>query len=132
LSSTLVPLIVTLIVLFLYSHQGPDSGSKLSQDEFDKRAKRNVERWISAHIVPVRGPGYIAFRSILNSPQEYPLTFDSNPHETLLKGKSISFVSVGKGDPEWKDIVVDNQCRIIKKKEVSQGSPFQRVQLITL
>lgn len=48
-----------LIVLFLSSHQGPDSGSKLSQDEFDKRAKRNVEHWISGHIVPVCRPGYI-------------------------------------------------------------------------
>jgi len=56
----------------------------------------------------------------MKSLQEYPLTFDSNPHETLLKGKSISFVPVDKGDLEWKNIAVDNQCRIIKKKEVSQ------------
>jgi len=91
-------------------NQGPDSGSKLSQSEFDKRAKENVSRWISAHMVP-----------------EYPLSFDSNPHPTLLIGKSISFVvpvNRGKNDPEWKNIALDNKARIIKKKEASNGDLY--------
>jgi hypothetical protein len=54
------------------------------------------------------------------SPQEYPLSFDSSPHKTLLEGKSISFVPVDKGGFEWSNIAVDNYGRIIKKKEVSR------------
>ena len=50
-------------------------------------------------------------------PQEYPLSFDSNQRETLLKGKSISFMQVGNRDPEWKNVVVS---KVVGKKEVSQ------------
>jgi len=103
-----VPTNKAVMALARKPHQGPDSGSQLSQAEFDKRSKRNVERWISAHIVP-----------------EYPLTFDSNPHKTLLKGKCISFVQAdGKGDFEWNNMAVKDYGRIIKKKEGSNGDLY--------
>ena len=39
-----------------YSHQGPELKVEieLSEEQFHRRAKKNVERWVSAHIVPVR------------------------------------------------------------------------------
>ena len=42
----------------LLSHQAPDSiddGIKLSEQELEERSSRNVERWVSLHIIPVRG-----------------------------------------------------------------------------
>lgn len=41
-----------------YRHQGPASpdgeeGIGISEQEFDRVSKENVERWVSAHIIPV-------------------------------------------------------------------------------
>lgn len=39
------------------SHQAPvaiDDGIKLSEQELEERSSRNVERWVSLHIMPVR------------------------------------------------------------------------------
>ena len=37
-------------------HQGPEEpdDTEITEEEYDNMAKRNVERWISAHILPVR------------------------------------------------------------------------------
>lgn len=39
-----------------YRHQGPEEidDSEITEEEYDISAKRNVERWVSAHIIPVR------------------------------------------------------------------------------
>jgi hypothetical protein len=39
----------------LFSHQGPvsDGDVVLTEAELDALSKKNVERWISAHIIPV-------------------------------------------------------------------------------
>lgn len=37
-------------------HQGPapiDEGIEITQEQFDKQSRKNVERWVSAHIIPV-------------------------------------------------------------------------------
>ena len=58
--------------------------------------------------------------SIWTRLQEYPLTFDSRPHKTLLKGKSISFKQIpNKSGAEWESVTLDNGAKIIGKKEVS-------------
>ena len=42
----------------LQSHQAPvpvDDTIELSEQEFEERSNKNVERWVSLHIIPVRG-----------------------------------------------------------------------------
>jgi hypothetical protein len=42
----------------LLSHQPPvpvDDTIELSEQEFEERSSKNVERWVSLHIIPVRG-----------------------------------------------------------------------------
>jgi len=104
-----VPTNRAVMALARKPHQGPDSGSKLSPAEFDERTKRNVERWISAHIVP-----------------EYPLSLDTTPHKTLLEGKSISFVQLNEGGSsfDWENVALDNHSKIVKKKEGSNGDLY--------
>ncbi len=58
--------------------------------------------------------------------QEYPLSLDSSSHETLLKGKSISFTPNSKDSEsglDWKKVSLDNGAKIIGKKEVG-NIPF--------
>jgi hypothetical protein len=46
----------------LQSHQAPvpiDDTIELSEQEFEERSSRNVERWVSLHIIPVRGLTFI-------------------------------------------------------------------------
>lgn len=41
----------------LQSHQPPvpvDDTIELSEQEFEERSNKNVERWVSLHIIPVR------------------------------------------------------------------------------
>ena len=37
-------------------HQGLEEtdGTEITEEQYDKSAKKNVERWVSAHIIPVR------------------------------------------------------------------------------
>ncbi|PPQ96149.1 hypothetical protein CVT26_004784 [Gymnopilus dilepis] len=93
-------------------HEGPDTSGEieLSEEQFDKASKANVERWVSAHIVP-----------------EYPLSFDSAEHKTLLDGKVISFKPISKAGghgPEWGRFTLDNGARIIEKKEGLNGDLY--------
>ena len=47
----------------VYSHQGPELNVEieLSEEQFHRRAKKNVERWVSAHIIPVRTLSFHCF-----------------------------------------------------------------------
>ena len=49
--------IVPRLTTFWARHQGsgtdPDGDIQISDEEFDRQSKANVERWVSAHIVPV-------------------------------------------------------------------------------
>ncbi|PPQ89359.1 hypothetical protein CVT25_003199 [Psilocybe cyanescens] len=94
-------------------HQGPEANVEieLSEEQFHNRAKKHVERWVSAHIVP-----------------EYPLSFDSNEHATLLDEKSISFkpmsAKVGGHGAEWSRVTLDNGANIVSKKEGLNGDLY--------
>ena len=42
----------------LQSHQGPvplGDTTKLSEQQLEEQSNKNVERWVSSHIIPVRG-----------------------------------------------------------------------------
>ncbi|KAJ7632120.1 hypothetical protein FB45DRAFT_493693 [Roridomyces roridus] len=86
-------------------HQGPvDSEITITDEELaDAQARANVERWVSAHIIP-----------------QSPITFDET-YPTLLTGKSITF----KGDAEdWRNAVIEGDIHIVGKREASNGVLF--------
>jgi hypothetical protein len=73
------------------------------------------------------------FVSISRSPadksvvKEYPLSFDSNRHDTLLKRKAITFTPISKSnnkDPEWTRFTLEDGIKIVGKKEVRQHWPL--------
>ncbi|KAK7035774.1 FAS1 domain-containing protein [Favolaschia claudopus] len=87
-------------------HQDPmpvDDDIVVTEEEYDSRSKENVERWVSAHIVP-----------------ESPINFDQT--YTLLNGKPISFKKTGAdGKPDWSQVVIGDGVRIIGEREASNG-----------
>ncbi|KAI0640117.1 hypothetical protein C8Q77DRAFT_1046548 [Trametes polyzona] len=110
-TTLLVPTNKAVIALPRKPHEGPapvDEGVILSEAEFDSMSKKNVERWVSAHIIP----GSLV--SLL-SPAE---------HATLLEGKNVTFSAVDDGDsgaPEWKRVLLDGGVRLTAMKEASNG-----------
>ncbi|KAG5341656.1 hypothetical protein C0989_008149 [Termitomyces sp. Mn162] len=94
-------------------HQGPnrpsDDGITITEEEFDNLSKKNVENWVSAHILP-----------------ESPISFDTRDHPTLLHHKSITFKPISKNDgndPAWSRVTLDDGVRIIGMKEVRSLLP---------
>ncbi|PFH46049.1 hypothetical protein AMATHDRAFT_77840 [Amanita thiersii Skay4041] len=92
-------------------HQDPvmaDDGISISEEEYERMSKRNVERWVSAHIVP-----------------ESPIDLDStSPYQTLLERKEISFKPVSKSNgqgPVWSRVTLENGIKILRMKEASNG-----------
>ncbi|CCL98164.1 uncharacterized protein FIBRA_00158 [Fibroporia radiculosa] len=91
-------------------HQGPtppDSGVILPEAEFDTLSRENVERWVSAHIIP-KSP-----ISLLDPPT----------HATLLAGKNVSFRFVGgdEGAGEWARVRLEDDVRLVDMKEAVNG-----------
>jgi len=105
----LVPTNKAVMALSRKPHQGPapvDDDVVITDEEFDSRSKENVERWVSAHIIP-----------------QSPIDFDQT-YPTLLDGKSISFAPSKKGDssaPDWSRVVIGDNVHIVGKREASNG-----------
>jgi len=92
-------------------HQDPpplaDDGIDISEEEFDKKSRKNVERWVSAHIIP---ESLITLKS-----QEYP---------TLLERKSIRITPVSKNNgkgADWSRVTVEDGVHITGMKEGLNG-----------
>ncbi|KAJ7168319.1 hypothetical protein C8R43DRAFT_983978 [Mycena crocata] len=108
----LVPTNKAVMALARKPHQGPptaDTGVVITEQEFDSRSKENVQRWVSAHIIP-----------------QSPIAFDQT-YPTLLDKTSITFTLSKKGDanaPEWSRAVLGENVHIIGKREASNGVLF--------
>ncbi|CAK5279430.1 unnamed protein product [Mycena citricolor] len=104
----LVPTNKAVMSLSRKPHQGPvpiQDGVILTEQEYDSRSKENVERWISAHIIP-----------------ESPISFDGRTYPTMLDGRSVMFELAEGGEPnEWSRAVLDGHVHIISKHEASNG-----------
>ncbi|OBZ78862.1 hypothetical protein A0H81_01350 [Grifola frondosa] len=109
-STLLVPTNRAVMALARKPHQDPapvDEGVIISEEEFDARSKKNVERWVSAHIIP-RSP--ISLES-------------SSEYETLLEGKNVSFKQVN-GDtsaPAWSRVRLNDDIRLTAMKECASN-----------
>jgi uncharacterized surface protein with fasciclin (FAS1) repeats len=105
-----VPTNKAIMALSRKPHQGPEEtdDTKFTEEEYDISARRNVERWVSAHIIP-----------------EYPVSFDVQNHQTLLETKSITFKSTsGHCGADWARVTLEDGIRIIGKKEALNGDLY--------
>ncbi|KAJ7722290.1 hypothetical protein DFH07DRAFT_857059 [Mycena maculata] len=103
----LVPTNKAVMALSRKPHQGPAPDIVITDEEFDSKSKENVERWVSAHIIP-----------------QSPIAFDQT-YPTLLDGKTITFTQSKKGDTDdWSRAVIEGKVHIIGKREASNGVLF--------
>ncbi|KAG6327588.1 hypothetical protein ID866_11501 [Astraeus odoratus] len=88
-------------------HEGPDEPRiGLSEQQYDEESKRNVQAWVSAHVIPSRVSLF-----------EVPATYD-----TALEGKSVTFIRAPKstaGSPDWARVTLEDGTRIAGMKEVT-------------
>ena len=78
---------------------------------------------------------YLLNSRCYHSLQEYPMSLDSNDHETLLHRKSISFKPTPENDDqgaEWSRVTLENGVKIVGKKEVSTGPNITQTPQFTL
>lgn len=107
----LVPTNKAVMALAQKPHQGPEPVEPrigISEQELDKNSRRNVERWVSAHIIPSRV--YLS-----DTPVSY---------ETLQDGKLVTFNPIPNtkpDSPEWMRVTLEDGVRIIGMKEAHNG-----------
>ncbi|KAG6852218.1 hypothetical protein C0991_001896 [Blastosporella zonata] len=111
-----VPTNKAVMALARKPHQGQSAASDteitINDKEYDSKSKKNVENWVSAHIIPTS-----------------PITLDTEEHPTLLKGKSIAFTPINKNDgkgAQWSRVTLEGGIRITAMKEVRQFMLFPK------
>jgi len=110
-NTVLVPTNKAVMALSRKPHQNPgglEGEILISEEDFDKSSKRNVERWISAHIIP-RSP------ISLESDTSYP---------TLLHQRTVTFPPAPNADPrspDWGRVLLNGEARILGMKEALNG-----------
>ncbi|THG94490.1 hypothetical protein EW026_g6994 [Hermanssonia centrifuga] len=105
----LVPTNKAVMALARKPHQGPEpdnEGVIITEEEFDAQSKKNVERWISAHIIP-----------------QSPISLTEGTYSTLLEGHSVDLKEIeGKPDsPEWTRVVLNGVIHIVAAKKAVNG-----------
>ncbi|CUA67093.1 hypothetical protein RSOLAG22IIIB_07180 [Rhizoctonia solani] len=105
LSTVFVPKNAAVITLPRKPHLGSveDQIEILSGREYDERSRRNIAKWISAHVVP-------------NHPIEL-----SGSHPTMLHGKSIHFECKDEGEKTWEHCTLEHGVKITQRVEASNG-----------
>ncbi|KAH9056985.1 hypothetical protein EDB87DRAFT_1565652 [Lactarius vividus] len=106
--TVLVPTNKAVMALARKPHQDSvpvDDSIKLTEQELEERSKKNVERWVSLHIIP-----------------ESPISLASRTYPTLAEGK-IYFVETSKDTtlPEWKRVLINGDIQVINAKEAING-----------
>ncbi|KAF8890092.1 hypothetical protein BD779DRAFT_1518282 [Infundibulicybe gibba] len=108
--TVLVPTNKAVMALARKPHQGTSAVEdkiEISEIEFDRRSKQNVQRWVSAHIIP-----------------QSPISLAGHTYNTLLDDRTITFTpitkSAGKGS-EWSQVTLEDGIHITSKKEGLNG-----------
>ncbi|EUC58776.1 fasciclin domain protein [Rhizoctonia solani AG-3 Rhs1AP] len=105
MSTVFVPKNTAVITLPRKPHLGPaeDQIEILSGRDYDERSRKNVARWINAHVVPA-----------------HPIELVGS-HSTLLHGKSIHFEHQGEGDKSWERCTLEHGVKILQRVEATNG-----------
>ncbi|KAI0307608.1 hypothetical protein B0F90DRAFT_1813055 [Multifurca ochricompacta] len=86
----------------------PNDGTiELTEQELEERSKKNVEHWVSLHIIPVR----------------IPIVLNSHIYPTLAEGKAVTFKQISQDPtlPEWKRVLLNGGIKILNEKEAING-----------
>jgi uncharacterized surface protein with fasciclin (FAS1) repeats len=107
--TVLVPTNKAVMALARKPHQDSapiDDSIKLTEQELEQRSTKNVERWVSFHMIP-----------------ESRIPLASRTYPTLAEGKTITFVETGKdtSSPEWKRVLINGDIQIINAREAING-----------
>ncbi|KAG8793194.1 hypothetical protein FRC12_003565 [Ceratobasidium sp. 428] len=104
-STVFVPRNKDVIALARKPHLGSveDNIEILSGREHDERARKNVLKWISAHIIP-----------------SHPIEL-AGAHSTMLEGKSITFKCESEAERTWENCTIENGVKIVQRVEASNG-----------
>ncbi|KAF7294693.1 FAS1 domain-containing protein [Mycena indigotica] len=107
--TVLAPTNKAVMALARKPHQDPvpaDDGVIITEEEFDAKSKENVQRWISAHIIP-----------------HGAIQFDDQTYDTLLDGKSLTFSSKkgSSGPLDWSHASFGDDIHIVGKREAANG-----------
>jgi len=116
----LAPTNKAVMALARKPHQGPEDveeGIVVTEEEFDKLSKENVEKWIGAHIIP-----------------QHPIQLlPTSQFETMLVGcvVTLSAKDVGvkdasaEGDkPSWSKVLINGNISITKQVSASNGDLY--------
>ena len=102
-----------------------DETIRISQEEYEARSKENVERWISAHVIPVCIHCPRNKKALLIGPQQSPITFSpTSQFETMQPGCVITVTSAvpekefNPEKPSWQQVVLNGNVSIISRHEV--------------
>ncbi|CAE6437005.1 unnamed protein product [Rhizoctonia solani] len=108
MSTAFVPKNKAIITLPRKPHLGPvEEGIEiLAGREYDERSRRNIARWISAHVVP-----------------SHPIELVGS-HSTMLRGKSIHFECKDEGEKTWEHCTLESGVKIVKRLEASNGALY--------
>ncbi|KAI9512620.1 hypothetical protein F5148DRAFT_1161603 [Russula earlei] len=104
--TVLVPTNKAVMALARKPHQVPGDTIELSEQEMEERSGKNVERWVSLHIIP-----------------ESQISLPSRTYPTLVEGRTITFKETKKGSTalEWQRVLVNGDIPILNKKEAING-----------
>ncbi|KAH7338666.1 hypothetical protein B0J17DRAFT_657998 [Rhizoctonia solani] len=105
MSTVFVPKNKAVVTLPRKPHLGPvgDEVEILSGRDYDERSRKNIARWISAHVVP-----------------SHPIELVGS-HSTMLSGKSIHFQCTGDDDKTWEHCTLEHGVKIVQRVEASNG-----------
>ncbi|KAI0249562.1 hypothetical protein BJV78DRAFT_1276167 [Lactifluus subvellereus] len=107
--TVLVPTNKAVMALEKKPHQAPipiEDTIELTEQELEERSEKNVERWVSLHIIP-----------------QSHISLPSRTYPTLAEGKTVTFEETSRDPsiPEWKRVLVNGKLQIINWKEATNG-----------
>ncbi|KLO11710.1 hypothetical protein SCHPADRAFT_876503 [Schizopora paradoxa] len=113
----LAPTNKAVMALARKPHQGPESveeGITITEEEFERNSRDNVEKWIGAHIIP-----------------QYPIKLlPSSQFETMLMGCVVTLsakdsgVSFEENDSSWSNVLINGNISIAKKISAGNGDLY--------
>ncbi|CAE6468170.1 unnamed protein product [Rhizoctonia solani] len=105
MSTVFVPKNSAVVMLPRKPYLGPvaDQIEILSGRDYDERSRKNIARWISAHVAP-----------------SHPIELVGS-ESTLLHGKSIQFERKDEGEPTWEHCTLEHGVRILQRVEATNG-----------
>ncbi|CCO33605.1 FAS1 domain-containing protein AFUA_8G05360 OS=Neosartorya fumigata (strain ATCC MYA-4609 / Af293 / CBS 101355 / FGSC A1100) GN=AFUA_8G05360 PE=3 SV=1 [Rhizoctonia solani AG-1 IB] len=105
MSTVFVPRNKAVITLPRKPHLGPvgDEVEIMTGRQYDERSRKNIARWIGAHVIP-----------------SHPIELVGS-HSTMHPGKSIRFECQDGEERTWEHCTLESGVKIVQRVEASNG-----------